>query len=53
LPEEAATTPPLRDADGKLVRQFVAPRTLKEPVTCKFSHLSQTSAPATSLSASD
>ena len=52
-PEEAATTPRFRDAAGRLVRQLVAPRALKEPVTCRFSHLSQTSASATSLSASE
>src|ERR1700675_2167480 len=50
FPEDGATTP--REASSSLNEKtaFVAPRILKEPVFCRFSHLKKRLAPAISSS---
>src|SRR2546427_9188280 len=50
LPEENATTPALRCAGLKRDRALKAPRNLKAPMRCRFSHLRKTRAPSASSS---
>src|SRR6266581_372229 len=45
LPALAATTPTARSAAESVASLFMAPRTLNEPVRCRFSALSRTSRP--------
>ena len=45
LPEEKATTPALRCAGVNCDSALYAPRNLKAPMRCRFSHLKKTCAP--------
>ncbi|MNN43759.1 hypothetical protein D3C81_1580120 [compost metagenome] len=49
LPDENATTPPLRCAGENFDKALNAPRNLNAPMRWKFSHLKNTSAPTISL----
>src|SRR5713226_6064773 len=49
LPEETAITPRFFSSSLSERILFVAPRALKAPARCRFSHLKKTSRPATSL----
>lgn len=46
FPEEYATTPRTRSASGIWKMKFEAPRILKDPPRCKFSHFKNASTPA-------
>src|SRR5579872_4270397 len=45
LPEEWVATPFESAASGRLCTALVAPRSLKAPISCRFSHLKKISAP--------
>src|SRR5215210_473895 len=53
LPALAATTPAARSAGLSSAIRLTAPRTLNEPVRCRFSAFSQTSRPASRDSVSE
>ncbi len=53
LPADMATTPARRSASVSSARRFAAPRSLKEPMACRFSSLSVTCAPVARLTAWD
>ena len=52
LPADIATTPRARSAADSKASLLAAPRSLKEPIGCKFSSLSETCAPVAWLTAS-
>ena len=53
LPALAATTPRLRSSGVSSANLFAAPRSLKEPVRCRFSSLKWIRAPHSSLNGSE
>src|SRR6266851_2536278 len=53
LPAEAAITPRFRASSGRVRMRLSAPRSLYEPVRCRFSYLSQTRPPHSSENVRD
>ena len=53
FPADMVTTPAARSASDSIASRLAAPRSLKEPIACRFSSLSATWAPVALLTASD